>query len=179
MYGEISIYQIRFRLSHLAANISSPKVRELHDHFLKRERALYIYIFQDEKCRLMRNLSLSKIKPYWLTWRCLMLKKVLNVIIKYIWKQRPEEKRCDRKKYNFEFEIFFWCGRKNGVVCLPPLIPSWGVSKGLGKFWEWLGNWEVSQMSVFLGNFSDCPNFCQNLMLLFKKDFKDFSNPWE
>jgi len=40
MYGEISIYQIRFSMRHLAANISSPIVRELHDHLLKRERAL-------------------------------------------------------------------------------------------------------------------------------------------
>ena len=151
MYGEISIYQIRFRLSHLAANISSPKVRELHDHFLKRERALYIYIFQDEKCRLMRNLSLSKIKPYWLTWRCLMLKKVLNVIIKYIWKQRPEEKRCDRKKYNFEFEIFFlvrtkkWCGVPS---------PAHTILRSLKGIREIL---RILRMTGYLGSF---PNVC-------------------
>ena len=37
MYGEISIYQMR----HLAAKISTPKVRDIHDHFLWREWALY------------------------------------------------------------------------------------------------------------------------------------------
>ena len=44
MYGEISIYQIRIYMRYLAANISSPKVRELHDHFLWRERALQKYL---------------------------------------------------------------------------------------------------------------------------------------
>ena len=35
-----------FSMRHLAANISSPKVRELHDHFLWRERALLrIHLF--------------------------------------------------------------------------------------------------------------------------------------
>ena len=29
-------------MRHLAANISSPKVREIHDHFLWRKRALYM-----------------------------------------------------------------------------------------------------------------------------------------
>ena len=38
MYGEIYI-RYAFSMRHLAVNISSPKVRELHDHFLWRERA--------------------------------------------------------------------------------------------------------------------------------------------
>ena len=43
MYGEISI-RYEFSMRHLAANISSPKVRELHDHFLWRKRVLKFQI---------------------------------------------------------------------------------------------------------------------------------------
>ena len=39
MYGEISIYQIRIQHETSSGHISSPKVREIHDHFLWRKRA--------------------------------------------------------------------------------------------------------------------------------------------
>ena len=45
--------------------------------------SLYIYIFQDEKCRLMRNLSLTMVKPIHTSFRLSFKFQLLSVIPVY------------------------------------------------------------------------------------------------